>query len=324
MRQTTGGWELWRLNPDEANLLHQGLVDRARSPSGVRLRFISDAKSIAVSFTGNENPAVSGTEIYCEGKVISRQPMDGSASTARAVNPTDGSVHWEVRMPSALTTLASICLENHKTLEPWPDKRPRWVTYGSSITHCRNTPYPSETWPSIVADNLGLNLTSLGFGGHCHLDPLVARVMRDRPADYLSMCVGINVYGSSSLGKRSFIPNLIGFIELVREGHPKTPLVVMSPIISPPRETSENPLGWTLETMRDGIRQAVEVMRDNGDAAIFYKDGLEIFGAAEAHLLPDNLHPNTEGYALMGERITNALKKHFGLAGRRASSPTPC
>ena len=32
-----------------------------------------------------------------------------------------------------------------------------------------------------------------------------------------------------------------------------------------------------------------------------YRDGLELFGEADEHLLPDLLHPNGEGYELMGK-----------------------
>ena len=44
-------------------------------------------------------------------------------------------------------------------------------------------------------------------------------------------------------------------------------------------------------------RQAV------GDDHIRYLSGLELFGEADAHDLPDDLHPNTAGYRRMGERF---------------------
>ena len=34
-----------------------------------------------------------------------------------------------------------------------------------------------------------------------------------------------------------------------------------------------------------------------------YRDGLELFGEADEHLLPDLLHPNGEGYELMGQCV---------------------
>ena len=75
-------------------------------------------------------------------------------------------------------------------------------------------------------------------------------MMRGLPADYLSMCVGINIYGIISLGPRAFGPGIVGFVQIVREGHPDVPFVVMSPIYSPPREAAPNAVGFTLQAMR--------------------------------------------------------------------------
>ena len=79
---------------------------------------------------------------------------------------------------------------------------------------------------------------------------MVARMMRDMPADFLSMKVGINIYGSGSLSERTFQSAIIGFVQIVREKHPETPFVVISPIFSSFRETTRNAVGFTLEDMR--------------------------------------------------------------------------
>jgi hypothetical protein len=52
----------------------------------------------------------------------------------------------------------------------------------------------------------GWDLTCLGYGGQRHLDPLIACTIRDRYADLISMCVGINIYGQGSLNVRTFLP----------------------------------------------------------------------------------------------------------------------
>ena len=64
--------------------------------------------------------------------------------------------------------------------------------------------------------------------------------------------------------------------------------------------------GPSLVRMRQLLQEVVATRVAAGDAAIRYLDGLSLFGAADAHMLPDDLHPNTEGYRLMGERF-NAL-----------------
>ena len=106
-----------------------------------------------------------------------------------------------------------------------------------------------------------MDLTCLGYGGNCHLEPMIARMIRELPADFLSMKVGINIYGSDSLNVRTFQSAIIGFVKIVREKHPDTPFVVISPIFSPPRETTPNAVGFTLEDMRQEVAEAVQVLR---------------------------------------------------------------
>ncbi len=86
-----------------------------------------------------------------------------------------------------------------------------------------------------------------------------------------------------------------------------TPLIVMSPICSRPRETTPNVVGFDLPFMRHEIETAVRTLQEHGDGAIHVVDGLCILGPDHAHLLPDDLHPNAEGYKLMGKNISKAF-----------------
>ena len=136
-------------------------------------------------------------------------------------------------------------------------------------------------------------------------------MIRDLPADYLSMKVGINIYGSESLSPRTFQSAIIGFVQIVREKHPDTPFVVISPIYSPPRETTTNAVGFTLADMRHEVAEAVQAMKANGDSKLHYVNGLELFGEDLAHLLPDDLHPNAEGYKIMGRNFAQKVAGKF-------------
>src|SRR5439155_18025250 len=153
--------------------------------------------------------------------------------------------------------LRSLELSDGASFDAQLDYRSRWITYGSSITQCRTAASPTQTWPAIVARKRDLNLTCLGYGGQCHLDPLIARTMRDLPADYLSMCVGINIYGAATLNQRTFRPGICAFVQIVREKHPRTPFVVMPPIYSPPREATPNVGRRRLNAMREEVAQGV-------------------------------------------------------------------
>lgn len=299
----------WRLPFDDRTLFHEALVERAAMPAGVRLTFRSDTDFVGGSVVAQ--PEAAPIECYCDGQFAGSQPLDGR-DRFRFDGLPPGDKLIELWLPQfGPFRLRALELADGARLERHDDRRPRWITYGSSITHCRTAAGPSFTWPAIVARERGLHLTCLGFGGQCHLDPLVARIMRDRPADFLSMKVGINIYGASSLNVRTFRPGIIAFVQLVREQHPDVPFVVISPIFSPPRETAPNAVGFTLEAMRQEVALAVETLRAHGDRRVYYVDGRSIFGPDLAHLLPDNLHPNAEGYKAMGRNFLREVVARY-------------
>ena len=81
-------------------------------------------------------------------------------------------------------------------------------------------------WPRPTA---GVELVNLGLGGSALLDPFTARTMRDTPADLVSVKIGINLVNSDQMRMRAFGAAVHGFLDTIREGHPDTPLLVVSP-----------------------------------------------------------------------------------------------
>src|SRR5690606_14896048 len=61
-------------------------------------------------------------------------------------------------MPVVVTGLA---IDDDATRALLPDDRPRWITYGSSITQAKAAASPAQTWPAIVARHRKLSLTCL-------------------------------------------------------------------------------------------------------------------------------------------------------------------
>ena len=299
----------WRVFHEERPLLPQALLERAAMPAGVRLAFTSDTTVVGgeVETQAESSPV----DLVVNGEIIGSQPLAGTGAF-RFEGLPEGEKQIEVWLPQfGEFRLRALEVSDGATIEAQPDSRPRWVTYGSSITQCRAAASPTQTWPAIVARGRNFNLTCLGYGGQCHLDPLIARTMRELPADYLSMCVGINIYGAVSLNQRTFRPGICAFVQIVREKHSDTPFVVMSPIFSPPREDQPNAVGFTLKAMREEVAQAVEDLRAYGDRHVHYVDGLHVFGPDLAHLLPDDLHPNAEGYRRMGDHFLRVVAERF-------------
>lgn len=120
---------------------------------------------------------------------------------------------------------------------PAPRDRKVWLHHGSSISHGSNAAYPTEVWPALAATAGGVELVNLGFGGSALLDPFTARAMRDTPADLISLKIGINIVNTDAMRLRAFTPAVHGFLDIVREGHPTAPLLVVSPSSARSRRT---------------------------------------------------------------------------------------
>ena len=97
-------------------------------------------------------------------------------------------------------------------------------------------------------------------------------------------------------------------MQIIREKHPQTPLAVISPIASPIREKTDNAVGLTLAAMRAELEDAVGRMKDCGDENIYYFNGLDVFGEdLVADYLPDDLHPNADGYEILGRNFADVV-----------------
>lgn len=206
-----------------------------------------------------------------------------------------------------------------------PAEQKRWIHYGSSISHGNGALASHRTWPAIVSQRLGLDLTNLGLAGQAHLDQFVARTIRDAQADVISVKTGINVVGSASMTRRVFESAVHGFLDTVRDGHPHTPLLLISPIYCGAHERAPGPTHYvdgiarekvgnglpdgeqpTLECVRAILARVVRE-RSSTDPHLVYVDGLTLLSADDGHLLPDGLHPNDAGFEIIAERFASEL-----------------
>lgn len=203
----------------------------------------------------------------------------------------------------------------------------RWVHHGSSISHGYLASRTTRTWPVIAAHSMGVELVNLAYSGNALLDQSTARTIRDTPADLLSVKLGINVVNGDMMRLRIFRSAVHGFLDTIRDGHPDTPLLVVSPVSCPPVEDLPGPTifdstrsdKWvttagTREQLAEGklslsvIRRELEEIvasRRDEDPRIDYLDGSLLYSAADSAgmPMPDNLHPGDDVNALIAERF---------------------
>ncbi|MCX5989847.1 MAG: GDSL family lipase, partial [Chloroflexi bacterium] len=128
---------------------HPELVIRAAMPAGVRIRFVTDASAVAGTVEADQES--SPIDIVADGHLIASLPVSGSASFL-CDNLPAGTKLLEIWLPQfGPFAMTGLKLSEGAMVSAVNDGRPRWVTYGSSITQCRAAPSPTQTWPAIVA-----------------------------------------------------------------------------------------------------------------------------------------------------------------------------
>ncbi len=247
-----------------------GLHRWTRFPSGVRLRFRTEASTIALEVHVMpltiarviEEPAVARFDLLVDGVEAATVPavrggqlrleMDGPLVTSEEfirgegeeitfANLKPGVKEIEIWLPAgALVEIRDISADS-EILPPTPSQKKKWVHYGSSISQCAETERPLDIWSVHASRLLGLDIRNLGLAGECHIDGFVARTIADTPADFISLKLGINVVNGDSMRERSFIPAVHNFLDTIREKKPTTPILIISPIVCPFHEVNPGP-----------------------------------------------------------------------------------
>ncbi|MFD4572283.1 SGNH/GDSL hydrolase family protein [Streptomyces sp. NPDC058417] len=347
------------------------LTMAASQPSGVRLALRTRATAIELDTVPTKRQYVGAParphgmydllvdgRLHAQGSVVGGHTLvidmttggvehrPGTLGTLRFTDLPPGDKDVEIWLPHNETT-ELVALRTDAPVEATADapERRTWLHYGSSISHGSDAASPTGIWPARAAALGGVELVNLGLSGSALLDPFVARVIRDTPADLISVKVGINLVNLDLMRLRAFRAAMHGFLDTVREGHPDTPLLVVSPILCPMHEEVPGPTApdfggigdgrlrfvamgdvaevaagkLTLRVIREELTRIVAERGDGdggggGDRALGLLDGRELYGEGDvARLpLPDELHPDAETHRVMGERFAARV---FGVGG---------
>jgi lysophospholipase L1-like esterase len=298
--------------------------------AGVRLAFRTESSSLALtlncqSLQLDDLELGAAVDLVVDGRFVARREVGagGRVRFDEALKPTstrgeDSVVTFvdlgtadksiELWLPHTATTEVVVLETDAPVRAPAVDHRPIWIHYGSSISHCLEAPGPTATWPARASMLTNHNLIDLGFAGQAVLDPVVSRAIRETPADFISLKLGINIVGGSLMRERTFGPAVEGFIDTIREGHPTTPIQIISAIACPRLEWDVPNGELSLARSRE-ILAAIAARRKRDGESVSYLDGRELLSEDEADDLPDGLHPSPAAYLRMADRYARMVPR---------------
>ncbi|MCF3122801.1 GDSL family lipase [Streptomyces arenae] len=305
------GWPL-RADPADHDRLPGDTWARAQVPAGVRLEFVARGVS-AVEIAYAASPPSTADAYRTTAPVFTLVTDEGTAHdtpaapgehTARVELPSpDG--EFTVHLPETLRpSPRALRPVGGGTLRPAPPK-PRWLAYGDSITEGWTASRPHLAWPAQAGRALGLDTVNLGYAGAARGELASAQHLASLEASFITLAFGTNCWSRTPSSASHLYETTRAFLALVRTGHPRTPLLVVSPVLRPDAESTPNALGATLAGLRTAQEEAVRDTITSGDAHLSLLPGASLL---KPHHLADTVHPDDEGHALLAAAVTAARR----------------
>ena len=323
-----------RALPVDAGRLPADTWATACIPVGVRLELVGEAEAIEIeyetattdlgyrgegagtTFTSwrgqsvlDDLPAVLG-----RGQVTLRVAADGGGG-GHGGPGSNGSDRTVVTLPEGMRPSVLSVRGVGGTVRPAPPQ-PRWLCYGDSIAEGWAASNPGRAWPAVAGRRYGLDVVNLGYAGAARGEMVSAEEIAGLPAAVISLSYGTNCWTRIQHSAEQVGAGLDAFVDLVRTGHPDTPIVVASPVIRPDAEAQQNGLGATLADLRAVIEARIE-RRCALDPRLHLVRGGALLTADQ---LADGVHPGDEGHRVLAEAIGSAVRASLDAGANTATS----
>jgi len=320
-----GAGQWFRLPMRYADTLPKAVWNLGNSPSGGRIRFRTDSNLFAIRLEYRSGPDMNnmhafgqtGVDLYLDG--IYR----GTAIAKRdsTVGEPVEQVYLDLKAQPRVEREATIYLSLYKPVKVLAlgldadakVSKPRAfavakpvVFYGTSITQGGCASRPGMAYQAILGRMLNIDFVNLGFSGAGKGEPEVARMVAEIDASAFVFDFAQNNGTVASLGE-VYEP----FLNTVREKHPQTPIVAITPIANS-RETLPGREG-EMPRMRALIRNVASKHIAAGDEHLQIVEGTDLLGPERADGLVDGTHPNDLGFQWMAEGLAPRLRRVLGI-----------
>ncbi|MET9322108.1 GDSL-type esterase/lipase family protein [Streptomyces sp. NPDC003038] len=309
-----------RADPADAMRLPWDTGERAAVPIGVRLEFATEAaraveiryRAILPGPTDALRDLAHGFALWDRHGVVTEVFTDPAAESVVRIELRGGHGPFTIHPPETQSPLILGLRGIGGPLTPAPPA-PRWVVHGDSITEGWWSTRPAHGWPAVTGRALGWDAVNLGYAGAARGELAVAEQLAGLPADVLTLAFGTNCWTGVPFSAPLLYETTRTFLDLLRQGHPRTPLLLVSPVLRPDAERTPNRLGATLGALRDAMERATRERIAAGDDRLAVLPGRGLLGPEH---LADGLHPNDAGHRVLGLAVAAALRRTGFGAGR--------
>jgi len=286
----------------------------ASLPVGVRCEWVGDARAVVVDYEAATDDLGYRGEgagrcfaLFRGGERVAEQPARrGRHQVELAAG--DGEGRAILYLPEGMKPRVHSLAAVGGTIAPAP-RQPRWICYGDSIAEGWIASSPAAAWPAIVGRTCELDVANLGYAGAARGEIVSAEQIADLDADIISIAHGTNCWSRTAHSVDLFRAGLEAFLSVVREGHPETPIVAVSPILRPDAEASPNRLGATLAALRESFEATVRERIERGDSRLELVEGAPLVSAAQ---LEDGIHPGDSGHRALAAALGPVLSRAVG------------
>lgn len=270
----------------------------------VKARWTTTAKGVGANMCGD---AQKGLDLYIRrgGEWVFAgfgQPKRDVHEAVLVNNMAEGEKECLLYLPLFDETLSlEIGVEPGARLESMPNPfRHRIVVFGSSITHGAAAGRAGMSYVSLLGRRTGMEFINLGISGQSVLQPEIARMLCDVEAEAFVLDAFSNP-SAQVIHERAQ-----RFVEILREGHPDTPLIFLQTIV---REGGNFDLGKRKfeDDKRAAAREEMARIVRMYDKVYFLE--FEDLLGRDHNATVDGTHPTDLGFERMLEKLQPAIMK---------------
>ena len=309
-----------RLPAKAEGAVREPVWNLSKDSAGIGVRFVTDATEISARWTLRKEKlalpnmaasGVSGVDLYVR--------HEGKWRWLGAARPA-ASLTNEHRLTTGMTPQPRECLlylplyngvekveigvpsEAKCELPPArPEKMKPIVFYGTSIVQGGCASRPGMAYPAILGRRLDCTTLNLGFSGSALCEPEVAALLAELdPAVYV-------LDPLPNMKPESVSERMTAFLAVLREAHPKTPIVLVEHIEVGDAQVVPSRRGGYAKSNAE-LRRIFEQRVKAGDRKLFYIRGDKLLGD-DGQGTVDRVHPTDLGFMRMADVMEPVLKR---------------